>query len=73
MELSNHLEDKKRIYRSRLREDCQLCLEQDGDTKRIVCVGYEGECSRCPDRTYAYIEETSETAYTRLSLHLAAY
>jgi hypothetical protein len=57
------------------RSDCQLCLQQEG--KRVMCdkenIGYEGECSRCPARTYAYIGETSKTGYTRLSQHLAAY
>ena len=56
------------------REDCQLCLQQDGDNRRIVCdkenIGYEGKCSRCPDITFTYIGETSKTAYTRLSQHL---
>ena len=59
------------------REDCQLCLQQDGDNRRIVCdkenIGYEGKCSRCPEITLTYIGETSKTAYTRLSQHLAAY
>ena len=59
------------------REDCQLCLQQDGDNRRIVCdkenIGYEGRCSRCPEIIFTYIGETSKTAYTRLSQHLAAY
>ena len=59
------------------REDCQIHLQQDGNTRRIICdkenVGYIGKCSRCPDRTYTYIGETSKTAYTRLSQHLASY
>ena len=59
------------------RVDCQLCFQQDGETRRVVCdkesVGYEGECTRCPDQKYTYIGETSKTAYTRLSQHLAAY
>ena len=57
------------------RLDCQLCFQADG--KRSMCekenVGYEGECTRCPPRTNAYIGETSMTGYTRLSQHLAAY
>ena len=59
------------------RVDCQLCFQQDGNRRRIVCdsgsVGYEGECNRCPDQKYTYVGETSKTAYTRLSQHLAAY
>ena len=36
-------------------------------------VGYKGECTRCQAGAVAYIGETSKTAYTRLSQHLAAY
>jgi hypothetical protein len=43
------------------RVNCQLCFQQDG--KRSMCekenVGYEGECTRCPPRTNAYIGETN--------------
>ena len=57
------------------RKDCQLCLQ--GETKGVQCdrenIGYEGECGRCPAGAFAYIGETSKTAYTRLGQHLAAY
>ena len=57
------------------RVNSQLCFQQDG--KRSLCekenIGYDGECARCPPRRYAYIGETSNTGYTRLSQHLAAY
>jgi hypothetical protein len=59
------------------RENCQLCVQQNQENKKIVCdrenVGYEGWCNRCPDIKYAYIGETSKTAFTRLSQHLVAY
>ena len=59
------------------REDCQLCNQQGEDIRSIVCdkenVGYQGECTRCPVGSFAYIGETSRTAYTRVGQHLAAY
>ena len=35
-------------------------------------IGYEGRCSRCPTQ-FAYIGESSRTAYTRLKEHLGDY
>ena len=59
------------------REDCQLCSQQAGEARSVACdkenVGYRGECTRCLAGAFAYIGETSKTAYTRLSQHLAAY
>ena len=58
------------------RPDCLLCFQKDGEDVGMSCekcnVGYEAECSRCPAR-FAYIGETSRTAYTRLKEHLGAY
>ena len=59
------------------RVDCPLCSQQAGDNRSVTRdkdnVGYKGECTRCQAGAVAYIEETSKTAYTRLSQHLAAY
>ena len=58
------------------REDCVLCFQQQGESKGLVCdksnIGYEGKCSRCPNRC-SYIGESSRTGYTRLKEHLRDY
>lgn len=59
------------------RENCLLCLQQEGENKSVICdkenIGYAGECSRCPAGSFAYIGETSKTAFTRMTQHLTAY
>ena len=56
--------------------DCLLCFQredQGGGTKCDMSnVGYEGLWERCPE-VYAYMGETSRTAYTRFSEHLRNY
>jgi hypothetical protein len=58
------------------RPDCILCLQKDENKKQSGCVknniGYEGRCSRCPDRV-VYIGETSKPAYTRFKQHCSNY
>ena len=33
----------------------------------------DGECTRCPARSFAYIGESSKTAYTRMCQHMGSY
>ena len=55
---------------------CIVCIQQEGRVKAIQCdkvnIGYEYECTRCPDKA-VYVGETSRTAFTRLSEHLEDY
>jgi hypothetical protein len=58
------------------RTECILCFQKDGSRGGTRCaqsnVGYEGRCARCHE-VFAYMGETSRTAYTRLGEHLANY
>ena len=58
------------------RTDCVLFFQRDRSKPSVQCVkrsvGYEGQCARCPTR-FAYIGESSRTAYTRIREHLADY
>ena len=53
-----------------------LCLQKDENKKQSGCVknniGYEGRCSRCPDRV-VYIGETSKPAYTHFKQDCSNY
>jgi hypothetical protein len=57
------------------RMECILCFQKEGSRGGTKCsqsnVGYEGRCARCHE--VAYMRETSRTAYTWLSEHLANY
>ena len=58
------------------REDCMMCFQKDGRTEQTRCsnrnIGYEGQCTRCPER-FVYVGETSRTGYTRTREHLNDY
>ena len=57
------------------RIDCVLCFQKDGEEKttcQVNSIGYEGQCSRCPDKT-VYVGETSKTGYTRIRQHFNNY
>ena len=45
------------------RDKCLLCIGEGGEGRSLKCdwenAGYEGECTRCPEGSYAYIGETS--------------
>ena len=51
------------------------CIGEGGEGRSLKCywenAGYEGECTRCLEGSYAYIRETSKTAYTRVTQHMA--
>ena len=53
-----------------------MTTEKEGSIGGTRCaqsnVGYEGTCARCCE-VFAYMGETSRTAYTRLSEHLTNY
>ena len=58
-----------------LRADCVLCFQKDGEkptTCQVNGIGYQGQCSRCPDKTM-YVGESSKTGYTRMKQHFMNY
>ena len=58
------------------RADCLICFHRDGKESGMKCylsnVGYESVCTKC-DEPFAYIGETSRTAYSRFREHLGNY
>ena len=59
------------------RIDCLVCYQKDQNQAGLACdksnVGYEGRCKRCTTTPFAYIGETSRTAYTRMKEHFGNY
>ena len=52
-----------------------LCFQKDGEkptTCQVNGIGYQGQCSRCPDITM-YVGESSKTGYTRMKQHFMNY